>query len=348
MEGQLRKAKKQLKTAQKKIKEAQKAKVNSVFKPGESETEEEIVGPSAKRAKKKKVTKKVKKAKMLKKNESDSETSSSEESESESEDSDDVCEKKSTTTKMSYAGFLGCDKFIKKLKRAPRASWSALNSFVDDIEDIPENICQEGGKSFKKFNRELLDQLRVLENLVAYNVEKGEVKNSIKKALTIFEDLQDRIKPSKKKACLRKVLSWLKKPSTQKVIGTERCNDIRESLETEKKDLRGMFKMNSFALENYAANTDFRGRKRFGGSRGGSRGGYGGNGGFGGYGGNSGYNGYAGNGGYGGNGGYRGNGRGRGQGRGRGNSRGGRGQGSFQGGTAFGNYAENSLQNKQN
>lgn len=343
MENELKKTNKKLKIAEKKVKEAEQRKVDEIFESGQPSSEDEVVKPSAKpsakRTKPKKMAKKSKKAKIVEESESD--TTDSEESES--DESDDVCEKKSTTTKMSYAGFLGCNKFIKKMKRAPRASWSALNSFVDDIEDIPENMCLEGGKSFKKFNRELLDQIRILEDLISYNVEKGELKSAFKKTLTIMEDLQDRIKPSKKKACLRKVLSWLRKPSTQKVIGTERCNDIREGLETEKEDLRRMFKMDSFALENYSANTDFRGKKRFGGGRGGARGGYGGNGGYGGFGGDGGYGSFGG-----GNGGYRGNSRGRAQFRGRGAQRGfSRGRGNFQGGNAFGNYAENSLKNQQ-
>ena len=85
MERQLKKAQKQLKTAQKKIKDAQQAKVDSIFKSGETSNEENIVVPSAKRAKKKKITKTVKKAKLSKKLESDSDTSSSDGSESDSQ-----------------------------------------------------------------------------------------------------------------------------------------------------------------------------------------------------------------------------------------------------------------------
>ena len=272
------------------------------FETSEDDSVEELPKPSGKRVRFKNKTKTAKKPrselaqKMLSGSESEYSQSGMESSDEEAENY-----KKSTIVQTNYQGYLNDKAFLTALGRGPRSSIGSLNSFVEVLEDLPENLQLEGGSAFKKWSRDLNEQCRNLEEMVTYSAKKGCVKK-LQKISDSFEDLKKKTLPSKRKCALKRVLGWLKKASTQKIISSERATDIKEALESEREDNRAMFKMSSIMLENWNSKRDRR-----------NQGGYGGN--------QNGFNGNRG-------GGYRG-GRGNGRGRGRGNR--GRYQGQFGG-----------------
>merc|ERR1712183_653822 len=179
--------------------------------------DEEAPKPSGKRPKKN--SKKVKKSKVAKRELSSESGSSGTSSSSGTDTSDDeIVEKKSTTTKMIYQGFLDCGKFLRSLSKGPRSSMSALNTFIDGIEELPDNLGLDAGKAFRRFVRDLEENVRVLGDMVEYEVEDKNVQKKLKSVKKVFKDLYSRVKPSKRKGCLRRVISWFRKPSTQKIL----------------------------------------------------------------------------------------------------------------------------------
>jgi len=237
-------------------------------------------------------------------------------SQSEVDSSDEeVFHKKSTTVQANYPGYLNDKPFLTALGRGPRSSMGRLNSFIEALEDLPENLQLEGGSAWKKWSRDLNDQCRNLEEMVTYSARKDCLKK-IQKIADCFEFLKKTTLPSRRKGAFKRILGWLKKASTQKIISSERAIDIKEALESEREDNRQMFKLSSIMLESWQAKRE---RRAHGGSHGGSRGG--------GFGGNRG-DGFRGRGG-----------RGRGRGRGRGGQFGGQFGGNHQGNQQAGNNA---------
>ena len=289
---------------------------------------QEVPAPSGKRPtksrkgilKKSKKTKKTLPEKMFDTTSGESSSSSEdgETSDGYTTDDQDTIEKRSVVTKSLYKGFLNDRSFLTKLSRGPRSSVGGLNVFLESLEDLPEGLNLEGGRYFKKWCRDLTEHTRSLGEMVEYSSKNKDVSKKVKQMAVTFEDLRKKTLPSRRKGALKRILGWLKKSSTQKIISTELATDIIDAMDSEREDNRRMFKATSIGLENWQSQGEMRSsrpRGGFGGGRG--RGGYGNNGG--------------GRGGYGNNGGGRGGQGGRGRG-GRGGGRGGRGRGGNFGG----------------
>lgn len=203
-------------------------------------------------------------------------------------DDPDSVEKRSIITKSVYKGFINDRTFLTKLSRGPRSTIGGLNAFLENLEDLPEGMNLEGGRCFKKWTRDLTEHTRSLEDMVDYSSKNPVVAKKVKQMAVSFEDLRKKTLPSRRKCALKRVLGWLKKSSTQKIISTELATDIVDALNSEMEDNRRMFKATSIGLENWQSQTEMRSSKPrggFGGGRGGGRGGYGNGGGRGGQGG---------------------------------------------------------------
>ena len=120
-------------------------------------------------------------------------------SQSEVDSSDEeVFHKKSTTVQANYPGYLNDKPFLTALGRGPRSSMGSLNSFIEGLEDLPENLQLEGGAAWKKWSRDLNDQCRNLEEMVTYSARKDCLKK-IQKIADCFEFLKKTTLPSRRK-----------------------------------------------------------------------------------------------------------------------------------------------------
>ena len=252
----------------------QHAQNKQIISSSDEDLVEEVPKPRGKRVSFDKKAKNVKKARSSLAEKIFS-GSDSERSQTEQETSDEEHEihKRSTIVQTNYPGYLTDKAFLTALGRGPRSSIGSLNSFVEGLEDLPDNLNLEGGSAYKKWCRDLNEQCRNLEEMVTYSARKDCLKK-VKRISESFEDLKKKTLPSKRKGAFKRVIGWLKKASTQKIISSERATDIKEALDSEREDNRHMFKASSILLEIWQNKRE---RRSHGGSFGGNRGGFGGN-----------------------------------------------------------------------